>query len=406
MLDFLEAIDRGLYDRYLTVERNIRAASNSFYDAYLDLLEHFVKHSLPASLVPAQPLTCGALLRRAEVRAYFLETVGVDEHTYEKMQDYTLKVNAHKHKGEKTVGLETVVNYMAVFHGAAVAYAAFSGIATEDFCADYYKELFESFEKENTALKKEVIERLERAEERARRDREEILSALGTVMPSHTDEQKKEGGREQFFSFKHFVSGASQEYLWFGTRALFEKNRKAAFWITVVSVIMMLAATVMTTVSVGYYTTYTLFENIWLLLSACIMKYVYKAKRQYPIFEYWENCIGRLAFDNDGVLRPRGCKKKYKWFRILAYICFVINAIYVFMENGSYVVFAAVLELLSLLLCILAFRKTTDLFLMYDTIRLRGKVNGNGEVRSLILTLMDNKLYHEQDYMEKLPFMK
>lgn len=32
-----------VYERYITVERNIKAASNSFYDSYLDLLEEPVK---------------------------------------------------------------------------------------------------------------------------------------------------------------------------------------------------------------------------------------------------------------------------------------------------------------------------------------------------------------------------
>ena len=53
MFEFLEAIDHGLYERYQTVERNIRAGSNSFYDAYLALLEQFVRLLLTeADLMP------------------------------------------------------------------------------------------------------------------------------------------------------------------------------------------------------------------------------------------------------------------------------------------------------------------------------------------------------------------
>ena len=43
MFDFLKEIDGRLYERYLTLERNVKAGSNSFYDAYLDMQEHFVK---------------------------------------------------------------------------------------------------------------------------------------------------------------------------------------------------------------------------------------------------------------------------------------------------------------------------------------------------------------------------
>ena len=43
MFKHLQEIDYKLYERYLTLEKNIKAGSNSFYDAYLDLQEQFVK---------------------------------------------------------------------------------------------------------------------------------------------------------------------------------------------------------------------------------------------------------------------------------------------------------------------------------------------------------------------------
>lgn len=37
MFEFLKQLDERLYVRYQTLERNIKAASNSFYDSFLDL---------------------------------------------------------------------------------------------------------------------------------------------------------------------------------------------------------------------------------------------------------------------------------------------------------------------------------------------------------------------------------
>ncbi len=37
MFAYLKMVDERLYSRYLTVERNVKAASNSFYDSYLDM---------------------------------------------------------------------------------------------------------------------------------------------------------------------------------------------------------------------------------------------------------------------------------------------------------------------------------------------------------------------------------
>ena len=157
MFKFLDDIDHNLYERYLTLERNIKARSNSFYDAYLDLQEHFVKLVLAeqAFEIKVQE-TCGAILRKAEVRAYFMETLQIDEYTYNKMQDYTLKVNAHKHKGEKTVQIETIVNYLRVFYNAASAYANSKAIDADGFDANYYISIFGIFEKENSELRCEM----------------------------------------------------------------------------------------------------------------------------------------------------------------------------------------------------------------------------------------------------------
>ena len=157
MFIFLDNIDHNLYERYLTLERNIKARSNSFYDAYLDLQEHFVKLVLAdqAFEIKVQE-TCGAILRKADVRAYFMETLQIDEYTYNKMQDYTLKVNAHKHKGEKSVQIETIVNYLRVFYNAASAYANSKAIDADGFDANYYISIFGIFEKENSELRCEM----------------------------------------------------------------------------------------------------------------------------------------------------------------------------------------------------------------------------------------------------------
>ena len=157
MFRYLIEIDAKLYERYLTVEKNIKSASNSFYDSYLDLQEQFVKRILiEQSYEIKLQETCGAILKKREVKKYFQETLTVDEFSYNKMQDYTLKVNEHKHKGEKKIQIDTIVNYMRVFYNVSIAYARFLGIVVDDFDANYFVEIFGLYEKENLSLKTEV----------------------------------------------------------------------------------------------------------------------------------------------------------------------------------------------------------------------------------------------------------
>ncbi len=158
MFKHLQEIDYKLYERYLTAEKNIKAASNSFYDAYLDLQEQFVKFvAIFCGFDIKARESCGELLRRNDVQVYFKETLQIDDYTYNKMQDYTLKVNAHKHNGEKIVQIETIVNYMRVFYNATKAFALSRNVPVIDFDAVYFINIFGCFEKENASLKSEML---------------------------------------------------------------------------------------------------------------------------------------------------------------------------------------------------------------------------------------------------------
>ena len=157
MIDYLQKFDSRLYERYLTVERNIKAGSNSFYDSYLDLQEQFLRFIITeAGLDSTTRETCGALLKRPDVRELCLSTIGIEQAVFNKLEDYTLKVNAHKHKGEKKVQLETIINYMRIFYGVLIAYATYCCMETIAFNPDYFTGIFGIYEKENAALKAEA----------------------------------------------------------------------------------------------------------------------------------------------------------------------------------------------------------------------------------------------------------
>jgi hypothetical protein len=157
MFKHLREIDYKLYERYLTLEKNIKAGSNSFYDAYLDLQEQFVKGiAVFCEFDIKARETCGELLRRDDVKKFFKDVLYVDDFTYTKMQDYTLKVNAHKHKGEKNIQIDTIVSYMRIIYNATVSFATYKNIEISEFDAKYFISIFGAFEKENSTLKVEM----------------------------------------------------------------------------------------------------------------------------------------------------------------------------------------------------------------------------------------------------------
>ncbi len=158
MFKFLGNIDIRLYERYLTVERNIKAASNSFYDAYLDMQEQFVKLVCERFAIDISVHeSCGAILKKESVKDIFTKKLNIDDHIYNKMQDYTLKVNAHKHKGEKHIQIETIVSYMRVMYYAVVSFVKNIAVEINEFDAQYFIDIFGCYEKENISLKEQVL---------------------------------------------------------------------------------------------------------------------------------------------------------------------------------------------------------------------------------------------------------
>ena len=156
MFEFLREIDSRVYERYLTLERNIKAASNSFYDSYLDLQEQFVRVvAADFDINIDSRETCGVMLHRMDIVGAFKDSLRLDDFTFNKMLDYTSKVNAHKHKGEKQVVIDTIVSYTRILFNAATAFARYKGITFGEFSAQYYIDIYNVYTKENAALREE-----------------------------------------------------------------------------------------------------------------------------------------------------------------------------------------------------------------------------------------------------------
>ena len=156
MFSFLKDLDYRLFERYRTLERNIKSASNSFYDSYLDLQEQFLRIVLENEGVETNSgNSSGSLLKNPACQNLLLSVIGIDQRTYDKMGDYTLKVNAHKHKKEKRITLDTILNYLGVIYDAMIAYAKFKGVECSPLEISAYAEMFGVFERENATLRTE-----------------------------------------------------------------------------------------------------------------------------------------------------------------------------------------------------------------------------------------------------------
>ena len=105
----------SLTTRFNTLERNIKSKSNSFYDSYLDLLEATIKYFLDENnIIYDDSRTCGYLVKEESIKNFLINVLKLDDYTYNKLPDYIKKCNDHKHKKEKTLGVESIINYLKI----------------------------------------------------------------------------------------------------------------------------------------------------------------------------------------------------------------------------------------------------------------------------------------------------
>lgn len=147
----------SLTSRYETLERNIKSKSNSFYDSYLDLLEAVIKYFLDENkIIYDGTRTCGYIIKTAEVKEFFINILKVDVYTFDKLPDYIKKCNDHKHKKEKNLQVEGVINFLKVFFDLVNYYLDYIKGVRIEYSAEYFVSIFGETERLNNEFRTEV----------------------------------------------------------------------------------------------------------------------------------------------------------------------------------------------------------------------------------------------------------
>lgn|GEM_PF-762975 len=169
--------------RFNTLIGNIKAKSNSFYDAYLDLLEATIKYFLEEhGVVYDNTRTCGFLVKDEGVKTFLTDALKLDDYTYNKLPDYIKKCNDHKHKKEKTLGIDSIINYLKVYFDLVNYYIDFIRGVRVEFDAEYFTSIYGETER----LNREYIE--------------EVIRLKGELQDSYDSNKLSEQNLEQFKS--------------------------------------------------------------------------------------------------------------------------------------------------------------------------------------------------------------
>ena len=153
----MKLLNESISTRFSTLERNIKSKSNSFYDSYLDLLEATIKYILDENNISYDDSrTCGYLIKEVSIKDFLLDVLKLDAYTYNKLLDYIKKCNDHKHKKEKKLGIDSVINYLKVYYDLINYYIDFINGIRINYDVEYFTSIFGETEKLNNEYKEEV----------------------------------------------------------------------------------------------------------------------------------------------------------------------------------------------------------------------------------------------------------
>lgn len=158
----MKILNESITNRFTTLLVNIKSKSNSFYDSYLDLLESTIKYFLDEnSVYYDDSRTCGFLVKEESVKLFLVEKLKLDDYTYNKLPDYIKKCNDHKHKKEKHLEIESVINYLKVYFSLINYFNVYMGLDSIKFDAEYFSSIYGETERLNA----KYVEELEKLKE-------------------------------------------------------------------------------------------------------------------------------------------------------------------------------------------------------------------------------------------------
>lgn len=162
MYQLLNRINEKLGDRYKTVETNIKAKSNSFYESLLALLEGLARLIAKEQSIKIES-DYDTLIGIIRVKGFeeFCLNNGFSKDDYENLFALAKSVNSHKHADEKQVTLESIIEFLnGTFKFASMYYKYKFNENAPKFEISEINDLFGKTEKEikELALEKRKLE--------------------------------------------------------------------------------------------------------------------------------------------------------------------------------------------------------------------------------------------------------
>jgi hypothetical protein len=201
---------------------------------------------------------------------------------------------------------------------------------------------------------------------------------------------------------KIFKKKSKKEYFWFGTGQEFSKSKNLLIASCVALIFIGIISTILTSIAFNLYSTFTLFENIWVFASCFILSHGIKTKKIMQDIDLKEHSCDKFIQDADGTWRDTDKeKKRYKWFRRISYFSVIFNIVGILtISSGGLVVAATIFEILFFGITLTASLIRNDFDTTYGFIIVyTGRNMDNTQTVKAVFDVMEKKLFLYEDYM-------
>lgn len=204
---------------------------------------------------------------------------------------------------------------------------------------------------------------------------------------------------------REFVKKSKKEHVWFGTTNEFNKSKAIVNVLCVSLIIVGVLSTIFTSIAFKMYSTFTLFENIWLIFACIMFSYSVNARKKMLDSDLRDHSNTVFVQDADGTWRDTNKEKKsFRWFRRISYVAVICNIIVIWVQSkGAIAITATIFELAFAGITVGLFFAYINLFCMYGNfILFTGRNASNTETITLIFDVMGKKLAPYEEYKENM----
>lgn len=253
------------------------------------------------------------------------------------------------------------------------------------------------------------LDSIEASQSTTQAQNQQILDLLNKISNQQPTKQNADAILQPQVSdrqrLRNFVSSSQKEHVWFGTISEFNKSKVIVNVLCVALIIVGVLSTIFTSIALKLYSTFSFFENIWLIFACIMFSHSVHAKKRMLDIDLMAHTNTVFMQDADGTWRDTNKeKKRFRWFRRISYIAVVCNIIVIWGESkGGIAITATLFELAFAGITIGLVFAYANLFCMYGSfILFTGRNASNTETVTLIFDLIEKKLAPYEEYKEKM----